>query len=68
MPKKIAKPSPNLNMLEKAIQNLRLSYILEADAAHPRCSWKKTGFAVVKKIKSKNKIIFEVAKEILKPN
>jgi len=64
VPKRLAKPSPTLSMLEKAAGNLGFSYEAVADAAYPRFPWKKNGLLLVKKTKPKKQIIAEVAQEI----
>ena len=64
VPKRLAKPSPTLSMLEKAAGNLGFSYEVVADAAYPRFPWKKNGLLLVKKTKPKKQIIAEVAQEI----
>ena len=64
VPKRLAKPSPTLSMLEKAVVNLGFSHEVVADAAYPRFSWKKNGLVLVKKTKPKNRIVVEVAQEI----
>jgi signal recognition particle subunit SRP19 len=66
VPKRIAKPSPTISMIEKALGNLRLSCTIVDDVAHPHHPWKKTGFALVKKEKPKNQLLKEVATELLR--
>jgi signal recognition particle subunit SRP19 len=66
VPKRLAKPSPTLGMVEKAVGTLGFSYEVIADAAYPRFPWKKNGLILVKKTKSKKQIVTEVAQEILK--
>jgi len=64
VPKRLAKPSPTLSMLEKAVANLGFSHEIVTDAAYPRFSWKKNGLVLVKKTKPKKQLITEVAQEI----
>jgi len=64
IPKRMAKPSPTISMIEKALGNLRLSYTLVENAAYPYHPWKKTGFTLVKKAKPKNQLLKEVAAEL----
>lgn len=66
VPRRMAKPSPTLGMIEKALGNLRLGCTLVEDAAYPHHSLKKTGFALVKKVKPKNQLLKEVAAELLR--
>lgn len=64
VPKRLAKPSPTLDAVGKAVGNLGHPYEVVSEAAHPRFHWKKTGFVLVKKTKPKNQLILEVAQEI----
>ena len=64
VPKRLARPSPTLSMLEKAAGNLGFSCKVVADAAYPRFPWKKNGLLLIKKTKPKKQIITEVAQEI----
>ena len=62
--KKLAKPHPNLEMIEKALKSLQIPYKLVPSAAHPRRPWEKKGLILVKKVKSKNQILKEVASKL----
>lgn len=64
VPRRLGKPSPNLGMITKALENLGHSYSLVPEAAHPYLPWKKTGLILVKKAESKSKILKDVAKEL----
>lgn len=65
LPKKLCVPSPNIDMLEKALKSLGLDYKIYPEAAHPRLPWVKTGFIAVKKGKKrKNQILKKVAIEL----
>jgi len=66
IPKKLGNLAPALGMIEKALQNLRLSYRTVPDVSYPRFPWKKTGYILVKKKKSKNQLLKDVASEISK--
>jgi signal recognition particle subunit SRP19 len=66
VPRRLAKPSTTLGMVEKAIGNLGFSYEVSMEASYPRSPWKKTGLILVKKTKPKNQLIMEVAQEISK--
>jgi len=66
VPRRLAKPSPTLSLVEKAVGNLGFSYEVVADAAYPRFPWRKNGLILVKKTKPKKQLITEVAQEILK--
>jgi signal recognition particle subunit SRP19 len=64
IPKKLAIASPPLSIIEKALENLGFSHALVSEAAHPRSRWKKTGLFLVKKVKPKNQILKDVAREL----
>jgi len=59
--KRLAKPHPTLEMIERAVKKLQIPYRLVPNAAHPRLPWEKRGLILVKKVKPKNKILKEVA-------
>lgn len=61
VPRKLARPSPTLGMLEKAVKSLGFQYRTVLGAAHPCLPWKKTGLILVKKVKGKNEILKDVA-------
>ena len=62
--KKLAKPNPTLDMIEKALRELRIPYRVIPNAAYPRLPWEKKGLILVKKVKSKNQILKEVASKL----
>ena len=62
--KKFAKTRPNLEMIEKTLKSLRIPYRLVPNAAHPRLPWEKKGLILVKRVKSKNHILKEVASKL----
>jgi len=51
-------------MIEKALRELQIPYRLILNAAHPRLPWEKRGLILVKKVKSKNEILKEVASKL----
>jgi len=61
IPKKLAKPDPTLEMIEKVLKDLQIPYRLIPNAAHPRLPWEKKGVVLVKKLKSKSQILKEIA-------
>jgi signal recognition particle subunit SRP19 len=61
--KQLGCPSPTLEMIEKALQNLQLSYKFVPEASYPRFPWKKTGLMLVKR-KPKSQILKDVAKQL----
>jgi len=62
--KRLAKPNPTLDMIERALKNLQIPYRIVPNAAHPRLPWEKKGLILVKKVKSKNQILKEVASKL----
>jgi signal recognition particle subunit SRP19 len=64
VPRRLAKPSTTLGMVEKVVGNLGFSYKVVMEASYPRFPWKKTGLILVKKTKPKSQLIMEVAQEI----
>ena len=64
MPKKLAKPYPSLEMIEKALKKLRIPYRLIPNAAYPRVPWERKGLILVKKVRPKNEILKAVASEL----
>ncbi len=67
LPKNLSVPSPNIEMLEKAVENLGLKYEVFPEAAYSRRPWVKSGFIIAEKGKrSKNKILKDVATEMIK--
>jgi len=64
VPKRLAKPSPTLDAVGKAVGNLGYSFEVTSDASHPRFHWKNTGYIFVKKTKPKSQLVMEVAKEL----
>lgn len=67
LPKNLSLPSPSIQMLEKAVENLGLKYEVFPEAAYSRLPWVKSGFIITEKEKrSKNQILKEVAAELIK--
>jgi len=64
VPKKLAKPSPTLEMIVEAINDLGLKHRVVPEAAHPHFPRKKTGFVLVKKVKPKNRLVKDVASRL----
>jgi signal recognition particle subunit SRP19 len=66
IPKSLNVPSPKILEIKDAAEKLHLEYELVADAAYPKTPWVKTGMLLVKKKKSKDKTINEIARQLLK--
>jgi len=64
VPKRLATPSPKLDVIQKAIEQIGLKSEVVHGAAHPNAPWQKTGFIVTTKRGPKTQIINRVAKEL----
>ena len=64
VPKSLAKSSPTVGMIEKALRQLGFSYRLVPDACYPGLPWKRTGSVLVKKTSPKGQILKDVAKRL----
>lgn len=64
VPKRLGKPSPTLEIIEKALSSRGFSYSLIPEAAHPSLPWKRTGSILVKRVRQKNAFLKEVAREL----
>ena len=65
VPKGVAIPSPKLDEVRKAVEQLGFQYGIVSDASHPKLSWQKSGVLVVSKVGSKTQMIRRIAKELL---
>jgi len=65
VPKGVAVPSPRLDEVRKAVEQLGFQYEIVSDASHPRFSWQGSGMLVVSKIGSKTEIIKRIARQLL---
>ena len=65
VPKGVAVPSPRLDEVRRALEQLGLQYEVFSDAAHPKLSWQSSGMLVVSKVGAKSQMIREVAKQLL---
>jgi len=66
IPKSLAVPSPKILEIKEAAEKLGLECELVADVGYPKTPWLKTGMLLVKKNETKDKIIREIAKQLLK--
>jgi len=66
VPKRLGTSLPTLGMLENTLKRLGLSYKSVPNAAYPYFPWIKNGLISVEKGKAKNKILKDVAKELLR--
>ncbi|MEM1539586.1 MAG: signal recognition particle subunit SRP19/SEC65 family protein [Candidatus Bathyarchaeia archaeon] len=66
VPKTLAVPSPKISELKEAVEKLRLEHELVLDACYPKTPWLKTGMLLVSKKGTKNSIMKEIAKQLLK--
>jgi signal recognition particle subunit SRP19 len=66
MPKNLAVPSPRIAEMKDAADKGHLDCELIVDAAFPRTPWSKSGMILVRKKQSKEEIIREIAKQLMK--
>jgi len=66
VPRRLAKQSPTVGMIEIAVANLGLRHELVSEDAHPHFPWKKTGSVLVAEGRSKGQILKAVAEELLR--
>jgi signal recognition particle subunit SRP19 len=61
IPRKIAVKSPKPDEIVKALRKLGLEVDVEPDKAYPKRWWDEKGRIIVKKVKSKDALLREVA-------
>lgn len=67
LPKNLCIPSPNIGIIEGTLKKLGLNYEVFPEPAYSRTPWIKSGFAIVRKTgRSKNQILREIARELVK--
>ncbi|MCS7114344.1 MAG: signal recognition particle subunit SRP19/SEC65 family protein [Nitrososphaerota archaeon] len=66
IPKKLAVSSPKISELKEAAEKLGLEHELVLDACYPKMPWLNTGLLLVTKKGTKNNIIKEIARQLLK--
>ena len=64
VPKRLATPSPKLDMIKRALEENNLQPEVVPAAARPNTPWRETGFIIINKGESKTKTIYEVAKKL----
>ena len=62
VPKKYAIEKPSLESITKAAKFLKLSPVVQKDAAHPLRPWKKDGRLLINKKESKRSLVLQIAK------
>ena len=65
VPKSVAVPSPKLDEIRKAVEQLGLQYEIVSDASHPKLSWQGSGMLVVSKVGSRAQTIRKIAEQLL---
>jgi len=65
VPKNVAVPSPKLDEIRKAVEQLGLQYEIVSDASHPKLSWQRSGMLVVSKVGSRAQTIRKIAEQLL---
>lgn len=58
--------SPTLGEIQSAAEKLGLHPLIEKEKAYPREWWGSSGRIVIEKGKQKNKVLREIAREIMK--
>jgi signal recognition particle subunit SRP19 len=66
IPKSLAVPSPKISEIKDAAEKIGLECELVGDAGYPKTPWLKTGMLLAKKNEPKDRIIRNIAKQLLK--
>ncbi len=64
IPKNLAVPSPNILEIKEAAKKLGIDCDFVADLAHSKTPWLKTGMLLMKKSKSKEETLRNIARQI----
>ena len=64
--KKLAKPSPTVEDIEKAAKSLGLNPVVEKDKSYPRFWYKKRGRVLVEKKMKKSELLKKIGKGLPK--
>jgi len=65
VPKGVAVPSPKLDEIREAVEQLGLQCEVVSDASYPRFSWQRSGMLIVSKVGSKTQMIKKIAGQLL---
>jgi len=63
--KGVAIPSPKLDEIRRAVEQLGFQCEIVSDASHPKLSWQRSGMLIVSKVGSKTEMIRKVARQLL---
>lgn len=63
--KGVAIPSPKLDEVRRAVEQLGFQCEIVSDASHPKLSWQRSGMLIVSKVGSKTEMIRKVARQLL---
>jgi signal recognition particle subunit SRP19 len=66
VPKNLAVQSPKITELKEAVDRLRLKNEINFEAHFPKMPWTKTGMLFVEKKEAKEKVIRNIAKQLVK--
>ena len=66
VPKNLAVPSPKIAEIKEAAEKLGLNHEINADVGYPKTPWAKTGMLLVEKQGTKEQVIKNIAKQLLK--
>jgi len=65
VPKVVSVPSPRLDEVRKAVEQLGVRYEIVSDASHPKLSWQGSGMLIVSRVCSKTNMVRKVARQLL---
>ena len=63
--KGVAIPSPKLDEIRRAVEQLGFQCEIVSDASHPKLSWQRSGMLIVSKVGSKTQMIKKIAGQLL---
>ena len=66
VPKSLAVQSPRITEITAAVTKLGLEHEVTPEAGYPKTPWTKTGMILVQKTASKEQVINDIAKQLLK--
>ena len=66
VPKSIAVHSPKISDIITAVSKIGFQYEVNLEVSYPKKPWLKTGFLLVEKTGSKEKLISEIGKELFR--
>jgi signal recognition particle subunit SRP19 len=64
IPKRLSIRDPTVDLIQKALYKLNITFKIDSNKAYPRTPWKKTGQILIERVKPKNKLLKKIAKEL----